>query len=480
MIRAEREARSKARQSLIGFTEYTFPRYKASAHHHLIAETLQSVARGEIDRLMISMPPRHGKSELATKRFPAWYLGHNPTHEIITASYNSDLAGDFGRDVRNIVGSRRFEAVFDGVSLADDSRAADRWHTNQGGAYAAVGVGGAATGRGANLLLIDDPHKDRKDADSETRRNDIWGWFQSTAQTRLMNDEETGRTGAIVVIQTRWHEDDLSGRLEEMEAKGGDVYHKLVLPAINDAGEALWPERYPIDQMIRRRNNTAAREWYAVYQQQPAPDDGTFFKRDWFEFYKPGDHPKGAHLYGSSDYAVSEDEGDYTAHGVWGLIGNRMYLVDGWYGQTESDKWVLEKIKLILRHRPLAWFGEGGVIQKAVAPILRRMMLELNAHCRMEWIPPIGDKQARARGFQAKASMGLVKLPDNELGHWFLEQLIKFPAGKNDDAVDVCSLMGRAIDEAHPGVAPIPEAGTKKVGEGYEPETQELDRSRVL
>jgi hypothetical protein len=236
----EKKARLTASEELIPFTEYTFQQYEAAEHHRLIAEKLEAVERGEIDRLMIFMPPRHGKSELASKRFPAWYLGRNPDRQIIAASYNSDLAGDFGRNVRNIVRERRFRNVFPEVELAADSQAANRWNTNKGGSYVAAGVGTAVTGRGAHLLLIDDPVKDREEADSETTREKVYSWYTSTAYTRLMPG------GAVVVIQTRWHEDDLAGRLLEAEAKGGDKWDKLILPAVMSNGEALWPDRYPV------------------------------------------------------------------------------------------------------------------------------------------------------------------------------------------------------------------------------------------
>ncbi|MGM7308596.1 terminase large subunit domain-containing protein, partial [Acinetobacter baumannii] len=188
-------ARRRAKESLIAFTDYTNDLYEAAPHHQVIAEKLEAVERGEIKRLIICMPPRHGKSELASRRFPAWYLGRNPSNQIIAASYNSDLAGDFGREVRNIVATPEFGNVFK-ISLASDSKAANRWHTDKQGVYVSAGVGTAITGRGANILLIDDPFKDRQEADSELRRELVWNWYTSTAYTRLMPN------GAIVVINT--------------------------------------------------------------------------------------------------------------------------------------------------------------------------------------------------------------------------------------------------------------------------------------
>ena len=444
-----------ARRSLLRFTEYTNPQYQRARHHELIAQRLEAVERGEIDRLMIFMPPRHGKSELASKRFPAWCLGRQPTRQIIAASYNSDLANDFGRSVRNIVAEPEFGQVFPGVSLATDSAAANRMNTNRGGAYVAAGVGTAVTGRGAHIALIDDPFKDREEADSERRRELVWDWYRSTLYTRLMPG------GAIVLIQTRWHEDDLAGRLLEQER---DQWEVLELPAL-DNGKALWPEWYDEAALERIRNTIGPREWSALYQQQPQPDEGTFFKREWFD----GGHsqPSGLRFYGSSDYAVTDGGGDYTVHRIWGIDAHGdLYRVDGWRGQTASDQWIERKLDLIAKYKPLAWFGEGGVIQKAVEPMLRRRMRERSVYCRLEWLPSVADKPTRARSFQAMAATGRVHF---EAGADLSEFLV-FPAGKHDDEVDTASLIGRAIDQAHPAIVKHDKPRPKR--DGYWPKTE--------
>ena len=440
--------RRTARKSLIDFTCYTFPQYEAAEHHKLIAEKLEAVERGEIDRLMISMPPRMGKSEICTKRFPAWYLGRNPGRQIITASYNSDLASDFGRQVRNIVRERRFQNVFPEVELAQDSQAANRWNTNLGGSYVAAGVGTAVTGRGAHLLIIDDPIKDREEAESENRRELVYSWYTSTAYTRLMPG------GAVIVIQTRWHEADLSGRLLEAEAKDGDKWEKLILPAIMSDGSALWPTRYDVPALNRIKNAIGPRDWSALYQQEPSPDEGTFFERGWFS--RHANRSIASNVYITSDYAVTDGAGDFTEHAVWGIgPTGKIYQLDWWHGQTTSDVWIDELLRLIKRWKPICAFGEAGVIAKAIEPMLRRRMIETGTRCRMEWLPSISDKATRARGFQARAAMGEVSLLEGDMGERVLTQLLKFPAGKNDDAVDVCGMIGRALDEAHPAIVPI-------------------------
>ncbi len=431
-------SRRRARSGLLDFTAYTNSAYAAAPHHGLIADKLEAVARGEIRRLMICMPPRHGKSELASRRFPAWFLGRAPDKQVIAASYNSDLANDFGRDVRNIVASPEFQNLFP-VQLAPDSKAANRWHTNAGGMYVAAGVGTAITGRGADILLIDDPFKDRKEADSEIQRKTVWDWYTSTAYTRLMPG------GAVVVINTRWHDDDLSGRLLHEQENGGDKWEVLSLPAIS--GEAaLWPEWYPIERLEQIRSVLPARDWNALYQQNPIPDDGEYFKLDWFGSYE--EPPEKMTVYGASDYAVTDAGGDFTEHGVFGVdFSKNIYVLDWWSGQTTADVWIDRKCDLILKHKPQCWFGEAGVIKRSIEPYMMSRMTQRNAFCRVEWLTSVNDKPTRARSIQAMASMGKIFFPRNApwKGH-VLSQLMRFPAGKFDDAADVMSLLGRGME----------------------------------
>lgn len=441
-------ARRKARKSLIDFSAYTNHTYIPAPHHNLIAQKLEAVASGNIKRLMITMPPRHGKSELASRRFPAWFLGNNPDKQIIAASYNSDLSNDFGREVRNIVNSEEFARLFD-VKLAQDSQAANRWHTDKHGVYVAAGVGTAITGRGANILLIDDPFKDRAEADSEVRREHVWNWYTSTAYTRLMPD------GAVVVINTRWHDDDLSGRLLAQQEDGGDKWEVLSLPAIDTYGNALWPDWYPIDRLREIQSVLPARDWNSLYQQNPIPDDGDYFKSAWFGEYDT--LPDGLVFYGASDGAVTDGGGDFTEHGIFGIDANKnIYVVDWWRGQTTADIWIDAMCSLILAHKPQIWFGEKGVIQKALEPYMIQRMTELNAFCRIEWLASVADKPSRARTIQGMASMGKVYFPKNAV--WkgdILAQLLRFPAGKHDDAVDVFSLIGRGMEFYKPASKPV-------------------------
>jgi predicted phage terminase large subunit-like protein len=443
--------RRKARKSLIEFTKYTLPQYIEAKHHTLIAQKLEAVERGEIDRLMINMPPRHGKSELASRRFPAWFLGRHPTKSIIAASYNSDLASDFGRQVRNIVSSGEYTPLFQ-TALAEDSRAANRWNTSQGGSYVAAGVGTAITGRGADVFLIDDPIKDRQEADSETQRQTVWDWYTSTAYTRLAPG------GRIIVIQTRWHEDDLSGKLLAEQARGGDKWDVLELPAINDHGEALWPDFYDLAALERIRTVLPARDWSALYQQRPAPDEGDYFKREWFRFYNTV--PQHLRTYGASDYAVTAKGGDYTVHVVAGVDpDDNLYILDVWRAQSESHVWVDAFIDLVAKHKPLNWGEEQGQIIKSLGPFIDKRMRERRVYCRREQMASVADKPTRARSFQARAAMGKVYLPHN--APWVadvLGEMLNFPVGKHDDAVDALGLIGRMLDTMSSGRAAKPDA----------------------
>jgi predicted phage terminase large subunit-like protein len=443
--------RDDARSNLLAFTQYTMPSFEAAGHHAVICEALEEAERGVVDRLLIEVPPRHSKSELGTLRLPAWALGRRPNRKIITASYGAELATDFGRKVRNIVASPEYQRIFPGVILAADAKASGHWETTAGGIYVASGVGGALTGFGGDLVILDDPIKSQAEADSETYRERVWDWYRSVLYTRKMPGF------VVVVIMTRWHEDDIAGRLLDEEEKGGDKWRRVKLPGIiaenTDKERALWPERYPLEELKRTRKAVGPRVWRSLYQQEPTAEQGDYFKREWFKFYQPKNQPKDLHKYGASDYAVTDGGGDFSEHGVFGLdVSSDVYVLDWWRDQTSSDVWIDSKLDLVTLHKPFAWFGESGVIEKAVQPLLTMRMRERKVHFRMEWLSSIHDKAIRARAFQALCASGRVWIPDTPEGHRLVEQLVKFPAGKLDDSVDVCSLFGRALDQTHPAV----------------------------
>lgn len=273
-----------AKNELVVFNGFVNVRYQASWLHREIAQQLEKIERGETKRLMIFVPPRNGKSEIGSILFPAWLLGKHPEKEVITASYSADLAQDFGYKTRNVVDSREYQELFK-TRLREDSKSKAKWLTEEGGGYTAVGVGGAITGRGADVLIIDDPIKNREEAESQVIRDKIWNWYTSTAYTRL----EKG--GSVILILTRWHKDDLAGRLLKAEAEGGDKWEVIKFPAIatkdekyRKEGEALWPEKYDETALMQIKKTVGAYDWAALYMQEPVSSETQEFKEEFFQY----------------------------------------------------------------------------------------------------------------------------------------------------------------------------------------------------
>jgi predicted phage terminase large subunit-like protein len=441
--------RKDAAESLIAFTEYTFPRYRTARHHRIIAEQLELVARGEVDRLMLLVPPRHGKSELASIRLPAWFLGRQPHKQFLSVSATEGLASDFGRAVRNTISSPEYRAIFD-TRLSEDSQAKGKWHTSDGGIYYALGIGGSVLGRGGDCILIDDPYASMQDALSELTRKNVWDWYTGTAYNRLMPG------GSIVVINHRMHEDDLCGRLLAQQAAGGDKWEVVELPAINEEGEALWSDAYPIEALERIRKNSQPRFWSALYQQRPAPEEGDYFKSDWLRPYEKAPARETLRVYGGSDYAVTSDGGDYTVHAVVGLDPEgRMYLLDLWRKQAASDVWVEAFCDLVLCWKPIGWAEETGQIRSGVGPYIDRRQRERRAYVSREQFPTRGDKSVRAQSIRGRMALEGLYVPIS--ASWYPElrsELLSFPAGKHDDQVDALGLVGQLLDKMTAGSRP--------------------------
>lgn len=398
---------------------------------------------------MLLCPPQHGKSTVASRRFPAYLLGLNPHTEVISASATAQLAEEFGREVRNCISSQEYRALFPGTQLAEDSQAKGRWQTDEGGGYYAVGMGGALMGRGGELGIIDDPFATWEDAQSQLTRDKAWDWYTGTFYNRIRPG------GPIIVIQHRMHEDDLVGRLIEQQNHGGDRWEIIELPATLD--DPPWVERYDRPALERIKAISGPRKWSALYMQNPTPDEGTFFRREWFEFFDPKKQTFG-HAYSTGDFAVTEGDGDWTELGTHRYFNETLYLAcEGWRGQTTADVWIERLIDQFKHHEPLCFFGESGPIRRAIEPFLTRRMRERSTYCRLEWLVRGSDKPIVARSLQAMASAGRVKIADTEYGHHLLAQLLQFPAGSKDDAVDMAALMGMAIAQASPGfVEPAP------------------------
>lgn len=446
-----------AATSLIAFTEFTFPRYRTALIHRQIAEQLERVERGDIDRLMLLVAPRHGKSELASRRFPAYYLGRHPERQFISASASGPLAEDFGRDVRNIVASAEYRAIFD-TTLAEDSQARGRWNTAQGGSYYAAGVNAAIMGRGAHVFMIDDPFGTMADARSETERRNVWNWYTGTVYNRLEDN------GAIVLINHRMHEDDLTGMLLAQQAAGGDRWEVVELKPDLENGVALWPEKYPIEVLERIRRNTTAQDWSALYLQNPVPEEGSFFKSDWLKPYEKVPTRDTLTVYGGSDYAVTADGGDFTVHAVVGLDPeNRMYLLDLWRGQASSDKWIEAFCDLVLEWKPLGWAEEAGQIRAGLGPFINQRQNERGAYVARETFPTRGDKAIRAQSIRGRMALSGIYVPIH--APWYPEfrsELLSFPAGKHDDQCDALGLIGQLLDLMTAGRKPKKDVELKR------------------
>lgn len=405
---------------------------------------------------MLLVPPRHGKSELASRRFPALYLGHYPDRQFISVSATADFAADFGRDVRNIITSQEYVSLFPEMTLSEDSAAKNKWHTSAGGVYVAAGIGSQIMGRGAHVALIDDPFPTMEAAQSELQRKNVRDYYTGTLYNRLMPN------GAIVIINHRMHEDDLVGFLLEQEKHGGDRWLVVKLPAINDSGDALWPEFYPLPALERIKLNTTPFAWSALYQQNPIPDEGNFFKREWLKTYDT--MPNDVRFYGASDYAVTADGGDYTVHIIAAMDKKGdIYVCDLWRGQETADRWIDEMLNLVRLYNPLMWAEEQGQIIKSVGPFLLRRMDETKTYVAREQFTSANDKPTRARSIQARMATGKVKFKAG--APWLADliaEILTFPVGKFDDQVDSLSLLGRMLAEM--------------IGKTVEPPKPKLDR----
>jgi len=455
---AEDEAeasRAAARASLTQFIRVTMPDIEPAKHHELIIAKLEAVACGEIKRLMLFLPPGSAKSTYASVLFPPWFMGNHPAMPVIAASHSKELAERFGRRVRNIVGGPLFRETF-GFGLSGDSGAAGRWETARGGEYFAVGVDASVTGRRCALGIIDDPVKGRADADSATVRQHVWEWYKSDFWTRLLPG------AAIILIMTRWHDDDLAGRLLEEAKSGGEQWEIVNLPMLAEAddplgrapGEKLWPEWFT-DEMIAIAQRDV-RNWSALYMQRPVPESGDYFKSDWLKWYDQPPPREQLRTYGASDYATKQAGGDFTVHLVVGLDPNAdLYLLDLYRAQVSPDQWIDPLLDMMARWKTITWAEEAGQIKNSVGPFITKRQLERKIYAVRRQFASSTDKAARAQAIRGRTGMGKVYLPRN--APWvvdFLHELLRFPAGTYDDQVDAFSLIGRMLDEMMPGSKP--------------------------
>jgi predicted phage terminase large subunit-like protein len=419
-----------ARDELSSYAAAMYPRFELPPHLRTLVQILERVERGELDRVMIFMPPRHGKSFITSTLFPAWFLGRNPTKSIIASSYGQELASDFGRRVRNFVAEPLHRQIFPHCVIADDSDAVHRFHLTAGGAYYATGAGGPLTGRGADLLLIDDPIKNAEDARSPAFRRSLNDWYQSTAYTRLQPG------GAVVLIQTRWNEADLAGWLQREHSS--ETWKVVNLPAIaeqpegwRNVGDALWPERFPRETLDRIKEAIGTAAWASLYQQRPAPEQGAIFRREWWRNYSGPIEPHRTIF--SLDCAFKT--GQSNDFSVIAIVGEAK---DGYYVRHVSrGRWEFPELKRQAIALADIWKPNGVLIEDAASG--QSLVQALKAETRLPILPikPQGDKVSRAHAVSPLVESGRVFLPTDAA--WladFIDEMTSFPAAPHDDQVD--------------------------------------------
>lgn len=447
------EALYRARRGLLAFTCYTYPEFRVSWHHRVICRTLNRFARGEITRLIIEAPPRHGKSELMSRRLPAFLLGQDPNTRIIAASYSDALASDMNRDCQRIITCDAYRELFPKTRLNEKNirTVADGvWLRNSEmfevvgsrGYYKSAGIGGAITGRGGDKLLLDDFLKDWASAQSKTIRDSQWDWFRSVFMTRLQ------KGGQVAMTVTRWNEDDIVGRVTSLMKvdPSADKWHVLTLPAIKEdeptdedprsPGEALWPDEFPIEQLRRTETNVGPRIWVSLYQQRPSPAKGNVIEREqWKRFSEWPDIATMDAVCSSWDLTFKDKEkNDWTVCVILGRKGADKYLLGlhrrriAFPEQLRLFTEVASKLPTRANH-----YIEDAANGAAMVAIVTRSIPRVIA------VTPNGSKQARAEAIAPQAAAGNLWLPDSNLAPYietFIEEWAIFPSGKHDDQVD--------------------------------------------
>lgn len=440
-------------------------------HHELILGATQRCIERHSGRTMLFLPPGSAKSTYATVVGPTWAMGTKPGFRVIGVSYGSDLARKFGRRMRSIAKQPAFQSLFK-TSLSADSTAADEWALANGAEYMGGGILSGITGNRADFIPIDDPIKGRQDADSEVVRKRTVEAYQDDILTRLKPG------GSVMITETRWHEEDLAGAILPegyngesgmIECRDGNTWEVICIPAKAEraddplgrkVGEYIWPEWFPATHWATFER--IPRTWSALYQQRPTPEDGDYFKAEWFKPVTKLPDPKTLMVYGGSDYAVTGDGGDYTVHIVVGVDPeDRIYILDLWRKQATSDKWVDAFCDMVLEHKPIGWAEETGQINSGVGPFLNKVQRDRKAWCAREQFPTRGDKAVRAQSIRGRASAaGIYYLAGAPWWEALRSELLSFPAGKHDDQVDALGLVGQLLDLMLKGQKPKQPDGT--------------------
>ena len=441
------------RDDLIAFCKKMQPDYKVGSHHRVLANMLMDLAEGNKDRICVNIPPRHGKSQLVSIYFPAWFMGKYPDKKVLMVSHTTDLAVTFGRKVRNIIDTDAYKEVFPTVTLASDNKSAGRWNTNMGGEYYACGVGSALAGRGADLLLVDDPHNEQ---DIINGNFDVfekaYEWFTYGARTRLMPG------GRVAIIQTRWHLDDLTGRVtRDMELnEGADQYNVVEFPAILEIEnktthvveqKALWSEFYTLDDLLRTKASMPLFQWNAQYQQNPTSEEASVVKREWWKTWTDEHAPRCEYVIMSLDAAAeTNNRADFTALTTWGVFLNEeennysIILLNSIKKRVEFPE-----LKKLAMEEYTEWEPDAFIVEKKSSGTALYQELRRTGMAVQEYTPHrgSGDKLARLNAVADIVASGLVWVPQTRWAEELVEEVAGFPFMSHDDLVDstVMALM---------------------------------------
>ena len=438
----KRNIREKAQEEFIPYVNAVWPDFISGSHHRRIAKIFEAVARGEKKRVIINLGPRHTKSEFASYLLPSWILGKFPKKKVMQISNTAELAEGFGRKVRNLVDSGVYKDIFPEVELRTDSKAAGRWNTNYNGEYFASGVGGTVTGRGADLLIIDDPHSEGEAVLAQHNPeiyDKVFEWYTSGPRQRLQPG------GAIIIVMTRWSLRDLTGQvLEASAARGGDKWEVVEFPAILPSNKPLWPEFWSYDELDAIRKELPNGKWMAQYQQQPTSESSAIIKREWWQEWEHENPPRVDFIIMAMDTAFEKKtSADFSAAVVFGVFDNEedggqpnLILLNSWKDRLEFPE--LKEKTLELYHE---WEPDSVIIEKksSGAPLiyeLRRMGVPVQ-----EFTPNKGnDKITRLNAIADIFASGKVWAPRRRWSEELIDEVAAFPAGRNDDLVDCVSL----------------------------------------
>jgi len=426
--------REKAKDQFMPFVHHVYDGFIEGTHHRIIAEKLERVARGELKRLIVNMPPRHSKSEFASYLMPAWFLGRNPKLKIIQATHNTELAVRFGRKVRDLIDTPDYRIVFPNTGLKADDKAAGRWGTSAGGEYFAAGVGAAMTGRGADLLIIDDPHSEQ-DALSSTAFDNAFEWYTSGPRQRLQPG------GSIIIVMTRWGMKDLTGRV--LKTQGSDVmadeWEVVEFPAILPSDKPLWPEFWGKDDLLKVKASLPVGKWNAQWQQNPTAVEGAIVKKEWWNIWEGEEIPPVNYIIQSYDTAFSKKEtADYSAITTWGVFANEetgadnIILMD-----ARRGRWNFPELKGVASEEYEYWEPDMVIIEAKASGMPLTDELRAAGIPVMNYTPSKGrDKVTRMHTVAPLFEAGMVWAPDKKFSDEVIEECLAFPNGDHDDFVD--------------------------------------------